>query len=85
MRLQATLCAALLAALCGTAHSGWWIFGQTANEVKVNYLFVAGTQLDETGPKVKIPRSSLKDGLAVISGRASVRKGTIGAVLVSLS
>lgn len=67
------------------ANSGWWIFGQGSNDVKINYLYVCGTSLDEAGVRVKIPRTSLKDGAAVVKGRASVRKGTIGAVQVSLT
>ncbi|HAT72047.1 MAG TPA: hypothetical protein DCS63_04450 [Elusimicrobia bacterium] len=68
-----------------SAHGGWWIFGQSANEVKINYLYVCGASMDEAGPKVKIPRSALKDGQALVKGRATVRKGTIGAVQISLT
>ncbi len=41
--------------------------------------------MDEAGPKVKIPRSTLKDGQALVKGRASVRKGNIGTVQISLA
>lgn len=77
--------AAVLMVTLPGARAGWWIFGQAANEVRINYLYVCGASLDEAGPKVKIPRSSLKDGIAVVKGRASVRKGTIGAVQVNLA
>lgn len=85
MRRIIALSFTIILAILSQASAGWWIFGQGVNEVKINYLYLCGASLDETGPKVKIPRSNLKDGLALVKGRASVRKGAIGAVQVSLT
>lgn len=85
MQRKIALSALILISFLTSAHAGWWIFGQGANEVKINYLYVCGAAMDEAGPRVKIPRSSLKNGQALVKGRASVRRGTIGAVQVSLA
>lgn len=76
----------LFAALLLTSapsNAGWWIFGQGGNEIRLNYLQVNGVSFDETGPKVTVYKSALKDGKALVKGKASVRKGKIGLVEVT--
>jgi hypothetical protein len=66
------------------AGAKWWIFGQAAGPVRLNYAFINQIPLDETGTKVTLYRELLKDGLVKITGRATVRQGTVASVRVSL-
>ncbi|MBI5595832.1 MAG: hypothetical protein HY928_07055 [Elusimicrobia bacterium] len=72
-----------LALLSPAAQAGWWIFGQSGNEVSLSYLTINGVSFDETGPRITVYSNTLKDGQAVVKGRASVRKGKIGLVEVT--
>lgn len=65
------------------ADAKWWIFGQGNDEVNINYLYINKNSYDELGNNVIIYKDSLQNGLITVNGRASVKKGEIGAVLVS--
>ncbi|MBI2362472.1 MAG: hypothetical protein HYV15_03705, partial [Elusimicrobia bacterium] len=72
-----------LTLLSPAVQAGWWIFGQSGNEVSLSYLTLNGVSFDETGPRITVYSNTLKDGQAVVKGRASVRKGKIGLVEVT--
>lgn len=65
------------------AEAKWWIFGQGNDEVNINYLYLNKTSYDESGNSVIIYKDTLANGFVNITGRASVKKGKIGAVLVT--
>ncbi len=82
---------ALLTVLCLSimipgpeAQAKWWIFGSSEEEVTINYLYINRVSYDEMGPKVMLYREALADGLIVLTGKASVVRGTIGSVRVSV-
>lgn len=65
------------------ADAKWWIFGQGNDEVNINYLYINKNSYDELGDNVIIYKDSLQNGVITINGRASVKNGQIGAVMVS--
>ena len=67
------------------ADAKWWIFGQSNDEININYMYINKISYDETGPELTIYKETLLDGLIHITGKASVRKGKIGGVRVSTS
>jgi len=68
-----------------SADAKWWIFGKSNDEVGLKYLYVNKAAADETGPKIKIFKETLgADGLIKIAGKASVGKGAVGSVRISL-
>jgi len=77
------LCLTLLAPGPG-AQAKWWIFGASDEEIAINYLYLNRVSYDEMGPKVTLYRELLADGLIVLTGKASVAKGSIGSVRISI-
>ncbi|MBI4844313.1 MAG: hypothetical protein HY809_08340 [Nitrospirae bacterium] len=65
------------------ADAKWWIFGQSNEEVSINYLYINKVSFEEGGPKIVIYKETLPDGMIVINGKASAKKGKIGAVRVT--
>lgn len=84
--IKINILAALLITLIFSmkAEAKWWIFGQSNEEVSVNYLYLNDISYDESGPKVTVYRETLKDSLLYIKGKASVKKGKIGSVRVTV-
>jgi len=79
------LIAAAVLALAPAAGAKWWIFGKAGGEVGLKYLYVNKVSADETGPRIKVFKETLgADGLVKIAGKASVGKGSVGSVRVSL-
>lgn len=62
----------------------WWIFGQSEDEVGINYMYLNQIPYDEIDAKVTLYKDSLQDGMIYIKGKASVKKGKIGAVQISI-
>jgi len=62
----------------------WWIFGQSQDDVRIQYLFLNRSSFDETGSKVTLYKEMLTDGKITITGKANAGKGKIGSVRVSL-
>ena len=84
MKKILTLVAAVMI-FAGPADAKWWIFGKSNDEVGLKYLYVNKVSADETGSKVKIFKETLgADGLVKINGKASVGKGSVGSVRISL-
>lgn len=74
----------LIVIFSGTnAAAKWWIFGQSNDEVSINYLYLNKISYDESGPEVTVYRETLQDGLIHLTGRAGVRKGKIGGIRVT--
>lgn len=67
----------------GTADAKWWIFGQSNEEVSINYMYLNKIAYEESGPKVTLYKGTLPEGKAVITGKASARAGKIGRVRVT--
>ena len=65
-------------------HAKWWIFGQGNDEVSIKYLYVNDFSYDEGTEEITLYRSFLSDGNITIRGKASVKKGSIGSVQISL-
>lgn len=74
----------LILAFTYQAYAKWWIFGKSEEEVVINYLYINQISYDETDLKITLYRDLLQDGLIVIKGKASVKKGKIGAVEISI-
>lgn len=71
--------------LSAAADAKWWIFGKSADDVGLKYLYVNQVSSEEAGPKIKIFKETLgTDGLVKISGKASTGKSAVGAVRISL-
>ena len=67
------------------AEAKWWIFGASEDEVTINYLYLNNASYDELGPKVTVYRETLPNGMIVLKGKASVKKGKIGGVRVTIN
>lgn len=67
------------------AEAKWWIFGKSNEEVSINYMYLNNISYDESGLKVSLNKETLQDGMIVINGKASVKKGKIGGVRVSVN
>lgn len=65
------------------ADAKWWIFGQSNDEVNINYLYLNKIAYDESGEKVTIYKETLQDGLIYITGKASTKKGKLGGVRIT--
>ena len=71
--------------VAASADAKWWIFGKSADEVGLKYLYVNQVSSEEAGPKIKIFTETLgSDGLIKINGKASTGKGGVGSVRISL-
>ena len=77
--------AAAILISAGAADAKWWIFGKSGGEVGLKYLYVNKISVDETGPRIKVFKETLgSEGLIKITGKASVGKGAVGSVRISL-
>ncbi|MFA5904476.1 MAG: hypothetical protein WC836_11135 [Desulfobacula sp.] len=65
------------------ADAKWWIFGQSNDEVNINYLYLNKIAYDESGEKVTIYKETLQEGLIYITGKASTKKGKLGGVRIT--
>ncbi|MCM2284197.1 MAG: hypothetical protein NDI81_05425 [Desulfobacula sp.] len=65
------------------ADAKWWIFGQSNDEININYLYLNKIAYDESGPQITVYKETLQDGLVYITGKASTRKGKLGGVRVT--
>ena len=66
------------------AEAKWWIFGQSEDDVSIEYLFLNKSSFDETGSKITLYKEMLTDGKITITGKANAGKGKIGSVRISL-
>lgn len=62
----------------------WWIFGQSEEDVSIQYLFLNKSSFDETGSKIMLYKEMLTDGKIIITGKADAGKGKVGSARVSL-
>lgn len=67
------------------AQAKWWIFGQSNDEVNINYMYINKIAYDESGSAITIFKETLQDGLIYLKGKTSTRKGKIGGVRVSIN
>ncbi len=75
---------ALILFISAPAGAKWWIFGASEEEVAINYLYLNQMSYEEAGKSIKLFRETLPEGMINIRGKATVRKGAIGSVLVSI-
>ena len=76
---------AVILAISVPADAKWWIFGKSGEEIGLKYLYVNNTPADETGGKITLFKETLgAGGTLKINGRASVGKGAVGSVRISL-
>ena len=73
----------LIFGIANVAEAKWWIFGQGNNEVNINYLYINKNSFDEAQQKIVLYKETLPNGIAKITGKASVRSGRIGLVQIS--
>lgn len=66
------------------AEAKWWIFGQSEDDVSIEYLFLNKSSFDETGSKITLYKEMLTDGKITITGKANAGKGKVGSARVSL-
>ncbi len=66
------------------AEAFWWLFGKTKDEVNLTYLYINGISYDESGEEITLYRDLLAEGFINIRGRAVIRNGQIGSVLISV-
>ncbi len=86
MTIQSIFAALVLTiALATSADAKWWIFGQSNDEVSASYIYLNKTNYEESGPKVTLYKDVLQDGMIVVNGKASVRKGKVGSVRVTIN
>lgn len=85
-RTLKTFIATLLLALAATtAHAGWWIFGQTQEDVTTSYLTLNNIAWNELEGEVTIYRDSLATGEVIVRGRGKTgRRARIGSAQVSI-
>lgn len=65
------------------AEAKWWIFGQGNDETGFDYLYLNNNSYDEIGNKVVLYKDSLPNGMIIISGKTSIKKGKVGYVKIS--
>lgn len=75
----------LLILVAGNAEAKWWIFGASEDEVAINYLYLNNASYDEMGPKATVYKEILPDGMILLTGKASVKKGKIGSVRITVN
>ena len=76
----------LLVALCAiSAQAKWWIFGQSQDEIHINYLYLNKTSFDESTEKITLYEDTLEDNLVHVRGKATVKSGTIADVRVTVN
>ncbi len=62
----------------------WWIFGQNQDEITLSYLYINNISFDEGGEEITLYRQYLEEGNIMIKGKASIKKGGIGSVQISI-
>ncbi|MDD5022267.1 MAG: hypothetical protein PHR82_09105, partial [Endomicrobiaceae bacterium] len=62
----------------------WWIFGKSADEVSLNYMYMNKVSYEDMNGKAVFFKDSISNNGILINGKASVKKAKIGAVMVSL-
>lgn len=67
------------------AEAKWWIFGQSNEEVSIRYMYLNKVSYDESGHEVTLYKETMPEGMVVLNGKASVRKGKIGSVRVTVN
>lgn len=77
----------MLALLCmlfsSNAWAGWWIFGQTEDEVSTSYIYLNNTSFSELADKSIVYKEMLENGEIVIKGEAKAGKNSIGLVEIT--
>lgn len=77
----------MLTLLCmlsaSNAWAGWWIFGQTQDEVSTSYIYLNNTSFSELADKSIVYKEMLENGEIVIKGEAKAGKNSIGLVEVT--
>jgi hypothetical protein len=83
--IRLNLALSVLILMLATVHADakWWIFGQSNDEISINYLYVNKIAYDESGPRITVYKEALQDGLVYITGKASTRKGKLGGVRIT--
>ncbi|MDA8134561.1 MAG: hypothetical protein M0T82_08050 [Desulfobacteraceae bacterium] len=84
-KIRLSLALSVLILMLATVHADakWWIFGQSNDEISINYLYLNKIAYDESGPQITVYKETLQDGLVYITGKASTRKGKLGGVRVT--
>lgn len=83
-RISITMLVIMLILSSAGAEAKWWIFGQSEDDVNIQYLFLNKASFDETGSKITLYREMLPDGKITITGKAEVGKGKVGGARISL-
>jgi hypothetical protein len=83
IRLNLAVSVLILMLTAAHADAKWWIFGQSNDEININYLYLNKIAYDESGSQVTIYKETLQDGLVYITGKASTKKGKLGGVRVT--
>jgi len=83
MRYSSLAVFVVLVLFAASGDAKWWIFGTSEDEVSINYLFLNKASFDEADAKMTLYREVLPDGKITITGKATVKRGTIGSVRVS--
>lgn len=83
IRLNLAVSFLILMLVAANADAKWWIFGQSNDEININYLYLNKIAYDESGPQITVYKETLQDGLVYITGKASTRKGKLGGVRVT--
>lgn len=82
--LVTALFAFAIAFMASTAQAGWWIFGQSDQDVTTSYLTLNNTSYAELGRSATLFTATLPGGEVVLRGRgATGKRSKIGAVQVS--
>jgi len=75
----------IVVGLAGTSQAKWWIFGKSAGGIRIHYLYLNKVSFDNSvDPDITFFKGNLIDGSLNIKGKASVSKGQIGSVQVTL-
>ncbi|MBA4396094.1 MAG: hypothetical protein C0394_01700 [Syntrophus sp. (in: bacteria)] len=83
-RISITMFIIMLILSSAGAEAKWWIFGQSEDDVNIQYLFLNKASFDETGSKITLYQEMLPDGKITITGKAVVGKGKVGGARISL-
>lgn len=74
----------MLILTAASAQAKWWIFGQSEDDVSIEYLFLNKSSFDETGSKITLYKEMLTDGKITITGKANAGKAKVGSARISL-
>ena len=74
----------MLVMTAAPSEAKWCIFGQSEEDVSIQYLFLNKSSFDETGSKIMLYKEMLTDGKIIITGKADAGKGKVGSARVSL-